>query len=201
MERGWIFRYRIEFPILICVLTTLVYTFNTDIFMIYRPILSLFIAFSVGSIGFFTHYFFRTVSNKDDFQFNKNSIIAHTKLVGDFFFVLGISIFTGSKIIIALCVILYVFSYKMLIKQMDERQKVKMTFMNVIHRDLNNFAMFSLALVYIYALKNMILYHEFTLSFEIKLFFISVIGLFLVLKILLAVFRKNQIKHHNEYVK
>lgn len=180
MKKHWAFKYRIEFPLVICVLTTLVYSFNTDIFLFYRPNVTLFISLLIALFGGAIHIMFGKISPTDDFQFNKYSITNHTKQVGDYFIWLGCAVFSGSILVIVIFTLLYILFYGILTKKDIGNEIKQINMRRILKREAGNFVLFMLGIVYMSALKNFLIAEYFTPLNWVKFLFLISIALFIV---------------------
>ena len=170
MDKSWLFKYRIEFPIFICVLTTFVYTFDTSIFLYYRPTLSLLISVLIASIGVGIHLWLSSVPDIEDINLNSYIIHKHTIQIGDYFLWLAVAFFSGSILAILIYSIAYIIFYGVKIKRSTVNLR-KYTKRKIFSRDLSNVILMMLSIVYISALKNYLITKSFTPLLYVKILF------------------------------
>ena len=157
MKNSWLFKYRYEFPLFICVLTTIDYTFDKNVFLLFNPNYALLWATLIALFGFAFQFLFGKVSAKDDFQFNKTSIVKHTRFIGDYFYWLACAVFSGSFVVILTYSLVYILVYGVLIKRETKESEIKVTEKLAFKRGVNNFILVTIAFLYISTLKEFIL--------------------------------------------
>ena len=183
MDKKWLFKYRIEFPIFICVLTTFIYTFDTSIFLYYRPTISLLISMFIVGIGIGTHIWLSRISEADGFHLNVYTIQKHTKHIGDYFIWLGAAFFSGSVLTILIYSIAYILFYGIKIKRKDYNIN-KLSTRKIFSRDVSNTILLMMSISYISALKNYLITKSFTPLFYVKVLFAVCILAFIVMIVL-----------------